>query len=233
MIKRALVIAISQYDDDLFTALPAAEADAAALADVLADPAIGEFTVEQLVNVGQRTAMRAIHAFFANAQRDDLLLLHLSLHGWKDLRNRLYFVAADTERDVLEATAISADFVSERMSWSKSRRIVLLLDCCYSGAFAAGMLRRSGEAPRVNVAEPFAGKGRMVMTASTSLQFAHEGQPDVRLSWDRAQPSLFTAAVVRGMRDGSADLDRDGFISVNEMYDYVYEQVRSKIPNQT
>ena len=110
---------------------------------------IGEFTVEQMVNAGQRAAMRAIHAFFADAQRDDLLVLHLSLHGWKDLRNRLYFVARDTERDVLEATAISADFVSERMSRSKSGRIVLLLDCCYSGAFAAGMLRRSAEAPRL------------------------------------------------------------------------------------
>jgi molecular chaperone DnaK len=233
MVKRALVIANSQYDDGFFTALPAAEADAAALAGVLADPAVGEFTVEQMVNVGQRAAMRAIHAFFADAQRDDLLVLHLSLHGWKDLRNRLYFVARDTERDVLEATAISADFVSERMSWSKSGRIVLLLDCCYSGAFAAGMLRRSGEAPQVNVAEPFAGKGRIVVTASTSLQFAHEGQPDVRLSRDQAQPSLFTAAVVQGLRDGSADLDRDGLISVNELYDYVYDQVRRKIPGQT
>ena len=221
MAKRALVIANSEYEDDFFTALPAAEADAAALAGVLADPAVGEFTVEQVVNAGQRAAMRAIHAFFADAQRDDLLVLHLSLHGWKDLRNRLYFVARDTERDVLEATAISADFVSERMSWSKSARIVLLLDCCYSGAFAAGMLRRSGEAPQVDVAEPFAGKGRMVVTASTSLQFAHEGQPEVRLSRDQAQPSLFTAAVVQGLRDGSADLDGDGLISVNELYDYV------------
>lgn len=41
MAKRALVIANSQYDDGFFTALPAAEADAAALAGVLTDPAIG------------------------------------------------------------------------------------------------------------------------------------------------------------------------------------------------
>ena len=83
------------------------------------------------------------------------------------------------------------------------------------------------------MAEPFAGKGRMVVTASTSLQFAHEGEPDVRLSRDQAQPSLFTAAVVQGLRDGSADLDRDGLISVGELYDYVYEQVRRKVPGQT
>ena len=102
-------------------------------------------TVEQVVNAGQR-ACHAGHpcVLCLRARREDLLVLHLSLHGWKDLRNRLYFVARDTERDLLEATAISAEFVSERMSQSKSGRIVLLLDCCYSGAFTAGMLRRSG-----------------------------------------------------------------------------------------
>ena len=63
-------------------------------------------------------------------------------------------MARDTERDLLEATAISADFVSERMSQSRSRRIVLMLDCCYSGAFTAGLRRRSAEAPRVDVTEP-------------------------------------------------------------------------------
>jgi molecular chaperone DnaK len=233
MAKRALIIANSQYDDERFAALPAATADAAALAGVLSDPAIGEFTVEQVVDAGQRAAMRALQLFFSSAKAEDLLVLHLSLHGWKDLRNRLYFVARDTERDLLEATAISAEFVSERMSQSKSGRIVLLLDCCYSGAFTAGMLRRSAESPQVDIAEPFAGKGRMVVTASTSLQFAHEGEADVRLSRTQAQPSLFTAAVVQGLRDGSADLDRDGLISVGELYDYVHEQVRRKVPGQT
>lgn len=233
MAKRALVIANSQYEDGRFARLPAAKADAAALAEVLSDPEIGEFAVQQVLNAGQRAATRAIQEFFASAQKDDLLLLHLSLHGWKDLYNRLYFVASDTERDLLEATAISADFVSERMHRSKSGQIVLLLDCCYSGAFTAGMLRRSDDPPQVDVAEPFAGKGRVVVTASTSLQFSHEADPDVRQSRDRSLPSPFTAAVVQGLAEGSADLDRDGLISVSELYDYVHEQVRQRVPGQT
>ena len=152
MAKRALIVANSQYDDARFAPLPGAAADAAALNAVLADPAVGEFEVEAAVDLGQRMAMRAIQLFFASAKPDDLLLLHLSLHGWKDLRNQLYFIARDTERDLPEATAISADFVSERMGQSRSGRIVLLLDCCYSGAFAAGLRHRSGESPSVNPA---------------------------------------------------------------------------------
>ena len=234
MAKRALIVANSHYDDERFAPLPGAAADAAALNAVLADPAVGEFEVEAVVDLGQRMAMRAIQLFFASAKPDDLLLLHLSLHGWKDLRNQLYFIARDTERDLPEATAISADFVSERMGQSRSGRIVLLLDCCYSGAFAAGLRHRSGESPSVNVAEPFAGRGRVVMTASTSLQFAHEGDPEVLQSRSHAQqPSVFTSAIVAGLRDGAADLDRDGRISVGELYDYVHEQVRRKVPAQT
>jgi molecular chaperone DnaK len=233
MAKRALIIANSRYDDERFAPLPGAAADAETLTSVLADPAIGEFTVETVVDTGQRAALRAIQLFFSTAKADDLLLLHLSLHGWKDLRNRLYFIARDTERDLPEATAISADFVSDRMEQSRSGRIVLLLDCCYSGAFAAGVIHRSAESPEVNVSEPFAGRDRVVMTASTSLQFAYEGDPGVLLSQTQAQPSPFTAAVVQGLREGAADLDHDGLISVSELYEYVHEQVRQKVPGQT
>jgi molecular chaperone DnaK len=55
----------------------------------------------------------------------------------------------------------------------------------------------------------------------------------VLLSRNQAHPSLFTAAVVRGLRDGTADLDGDGRISVGELYDYVLTDVRQKAPGQT
>ncbi|MCZ7423682.1 MULTISPECIES: Hsp70 family protein [unclassified Micromonospora] len=233
MTNRALIIANSRYEDEHFEDLPAAAADAAALAEVLADPSIGDFAVDQLVDAEQRAVMRALEGFFDAARSDDLLLLHLSLHGWKDLRNRLYFVVRDTERDFPGSTAVSAEFVADRMAQSRSRRIVLMLDCCYSGAFTINTLRRSGSTPAVDVAEPFAGNGRMVLTASTSLQYAHEGEQNVRSSRARSQPSVFTSAVVRGLRDGSADLDGDGLVSVDELYEYVHEQVRQRVPGQT
>ncbi|MCX4460314.1 caspase family protein [Streptomyces sp. NBC_01728] len=233
MASRALIIANSRYDDDHFAALPAAAADAAELANVLGDPAVGDFSVDTLVDVEQRPAMRALESFFTQASSDDLLLLHLPLHGWKDLRNRLYFVMCDTERDYPGSTAISADTIGTWMSESRSRRIVVMLDCCYSGAFTMNALRRDAGAPIVDIAEPFAGNGRVVLTASTALQYAHEGEQDVRYSRTPAQPSVFTSAVVNGLRDGSADLDGDGLVSVDELYDYVHEQVRQRIAGQT
>ncbi|MFI0999442.1 Hsp70 family protein [Streptomyces galbus] len=233
MAGRALIIANSTYDDGHFAPLPAATADAAALAEVLGAPDIGGFEVETLVDVSQRPAMRALEAFFTKAARDDLLLLHLSLHGWKDTRGRLHFIMRDTELDYLRATAVPAEVIGDWMGASRSRRIVVLLDCCYSGAFPMNALRRDAGTPTVDVAEPFAGNGRVVMTASTALQYAYEGEREVRHSRAPAQPSVFTSAVVGGLRDGSADLDGDGFVSVEELYEYVHEQVRNRIAGQT
>ncbi|MGW1802116.1 Hsp70 family protein, partial [Streptomyces sp. NPDC001984] len=189
--------------------------------------------VETLIDVPQRPAMRALESFFTKAARDDLLLLHLSLHGWKDMRGRLHFIMRDTELDYLRSTAVPAEVLGDWMGASRSRRIVVLLDCCYSGAFPMNALRRDAGPPTVDVAEPFAGNGRVVLTASTALQYAYEGERDVRHSRAPAQPSVFTSAVVGGLRDGSADLDGDGFVSVDELYDYVHEQVRQRIAGQT
>src|SRR6185436_4060163 len=46
-------------------------------------------------------------------------------------------------------------------------------------------------------------------------------------------PSVFTTAVVKGLETGEADRDQDHRISVEELYDYVCEQVREVTPDQT
>ena len=50
---------------------------------------------------------------------------------------------------------------------------------------------------------------------------------------ESAVPSIFTGAVVHGLESGEADADSDGKVSVDELYDYVYQRVRATTPNQT
>ena len=45
--------------------------------------------------------------------------------------------------------------------------------------------------------------------------------------------SVFTRAIVDGLRSGDADRDKDGLISVNDLYRYVYDKVRAVEPRQT
>jgi hypothetical protein len=229
MARRCLIIANQHYRDPGFAELPGAAEDAAALSEVLAQSEIGGFEVTVVRDVGALAFRRSIESFFQQAGREDLLWLHLSCHGMKNRDNRLFLAAADTERDYLASTGIDSTFISDQVESSRSRQVVVFLDCCYSGAYSRGLRTRSAD-DSIDVAEAFSGKGRVVITASNALQFSHEA---VATSRDAAEPSIFTRAIVHGLATGDADLDLDGRITVEELYEYVYREVRAQLPNQT
>ena len=227
--RSALIVAGDTYSDPGLRRLRAPASDARALAGVLSDPGIGGFDVRTVLNEPAHEINLAVEEFFDERRPDDLLLLHFSCHGVKDSNGDLYFAAANTVLRRLGATAVSADFVNRLMSRSRSRRVVLLLDCCYAGAFERGMVARAGT--DVGIEAQFGGRGRAVVTASSAMEYAFEGNDLSDLTQD--QPSVFTSALVEGLATGDADRDQDGQVDLDELYDYVYDSVRAATPNQT
>ncbi|HSS48429.1 MAG TPA: caspase family protein [Thermoanaerobaculia bacterium] len=224
--KLALLIGNSTYGPGL-PRLEKPDADIAAFAKVLADPAIGGFDdVKPLLDATSATARREVARFFSGRSPDDLLVLYFSGHGLRDDRGGLYLAAQDTEADLLRGTAVPAAFISEEMDNCRSRRQILILDCCYSGAFEHG-----AKGPAANPATAFKGNGigRFVLTASDSMQLAWE---DVAAN-NQGGLSVFTHHLVVGLESGEADLDGDGLIGVDELYDYVYARVVEENPRQT
>lgn len=144
--RSALIVASESYADQKLRKLRAPARDAEDLARVLADESIGGFEVSISVDEPEATVRRKLERFFQNRERDDLLLLDFSCHGIKDDEGQLYFAMPDTDTHSLDSTAVSAEFVERQIRRSRSRRIVLLLDCCYSGAFAPGSHAKSGGA---------------------------------------------------------------------------------------
>jgi hypothetical protein len=223
----ALIVASGAYSDPKLSRLRTPTTDAEALARVLRDPEIGDFEVDLAVDEPESALRRRISTFFSERSRDDLLLLHFSCHGLKDDSGHLYFAATDTEVAQLDATAVSAEFVSRQMTRSRSRKVIALLDCCYSGAIARGLTFRGGD--RVDLDDHLGGNGRVILTASSAMEYAFEGEELT----GTGNPSVFTTAVVKGLETGEADRDQDHRISVEELYDYVCEQVREVTPDQT
>lgn len=147
-------------------------------------------------------------------------MLHVSCHGVKSDNGELYFAARDTNRDLLASTAVSADFLRLQMARCRAKSIVLLLDCCYSGAFIPGA---KGDTT-VHVRDELAGHGRAVLTATNRTEYAWEGD---HLSELDPEPSRFTGAIIEGLRTGEADGNADGRVSVQELYDYVCERLHA------
>ncbi|MEH1831427.1 MAG: ABC transporter substrate-binding protein [Nostoc sp.] len=224
MAKVALLIGVSEYEPG-FTPLPATIKDVNAMQRVLLHPEIGGFDdVTLLVNPQQHEMAVAIETLFDGRQKDDLLLLFFSGHGIKDEGGKLFFAACNTRKTdkgvLVKATIVPASFVHEVMSNSRSRREVVILDCCFSGAFAEGMSAKDNGF--VDIRNQLGGEGRAVLTSSTSTQFAFEQQG--------ADTSTYTRYIVEGLETGAADRDEDGWISVDELHEYATKAVQEATP---
>lgn len=229
----ALLVVTSAYADPAFRRLRAPGDDATALAKVLRNPEIGDYKVRVLRDKPSHGVRLAVEELFAEADRDDLILLYVSGHGVKDEAGHLHFVTADTRRNRLASTGVPAQFVRECIDRSRARRVVVWLDCCYAGAFPSGMIpKATGTVDVVSQVDARTGRGCAVMTAATAIQFAYESGPGDTVT-GAARPSIFTAAIVDGLRTGDADLDDDGQVGTAELYDYVYQRVKATTPDQT
>ena len=195
---------------------------------MLKDTEIGAFDdVVTLLNQPECVVREAIDDFFNQKMPDDLLVLYFSGHGVRDEIGALYLAVKNTIRSKLRATGIKSDYIREAMDQSRSRRQVLVLDCCNSGAFAQGTKAEIGGSVGTKTAFE-GGYGRVILTASDSTQFAWEGDKVI----GQTDNSLFTHYLVEGL-EGKADRDGDGHITVDELYEYAYEKVRLATPKQT
>ena len=96
------------------------------------------------------------------------------------------------------------------MDRSASKRLVLVLDCCHSGAFGLGAKAAHGATVGTASAFEGTGRGRVVLTATDSTQFAWEGDQII----GDVENSLFTHYLIEGLRMGAVDRDEDGHITI-------------------
>ncbi|MBW4631103.1 MAG: caspase family protein [Iphinoe sp. HA4291-MV1] len=224
MAKVALLIGASEYGEGL-SPLPGATKDVEAMQRVLQHSAMGSFDeVKTLLNTDPQVMQEAIETLFSGRAKEDLVLLFFSGHGIKDESGRLYLAThitrKNTQRELVKATAVPASFVQDIMSNSRSKRQVVILDCCFSGAFAEGWLAKDDGS--VDVKNQLGGEGRAVLTSSTSTQYSFE-QQGIDLS-------VYTHYLVEGIETGAADQTNDGVISVDELHEYAKKKVQEAAP---
>lgn len=225
MARVALLIGTGSYTEG-FKSLPAASKDVEAIAAVLSNPDMGGFDqVQPLIDQPHTTLSETIETWFRERQKDDLALLYISGHGIKDAQSDLYFAACNTRKqkeELVRSTAVAASFVRDRIRESRAKRQIIILDCCFSGAFG-DLLARDDDT--INLEALLGAEGRVVLTSSSSIQYSFE-QRDGTLS-------IYTRYLVEGIRTGAADMDGDGAISVQELHHYASRKVQEESPAMT
>ncbi|MEA5514061.1 caspase, EACC1-associated type [Nodularia sp. UHCC 0506] len=228
MAKIALLIGISKYEAGL-ASLPKAENDVEAMQRVLLNPEMGDFApgdVTVLKNPQRQDMEDAIYHLYANRHKDDLVLFYFSGHGVTDEGGDFYFSTRQTQKNqnrLIPTTAVAAANVHNWMNKSKSKRLVVILDCCFSGAFAKGLTAK--DSGTIDLQQHLGGEGRAILTASTSTQYAFES--------DGLDLSIYTHYLVEGIEKGVADQDGDGLIAIDELHQYAKSKVQEASPAMT
>ena len=202
----AILIASSRYPDEpTLQDLRCPENDVDGLHEVL--KAYGEFTdIGVLKNRSHHEVLLKVNQVFRKAGKNEFVLLHYSGHGKLNPAGRLHLAMVNTIIPALEATSIPVETIKNYIDISSSRQIVLILDCCFSGA-AGEVFTRSGVDDQLQLMSR--GQGIYIMTASTEIEVAREKASD--------QYGVFTKHIIAGIREGKADRDGDGFVGVGEL----------------
>jgi uncharacterized caspase-like protein len=174
----------------------------------------------------------ALGTFLArSAHKDDLVMIYFAGHGASEVDQRgierdglsKYLVPVDADPDDLYSTALPMDEMQNVLARIEAERITVFLDACYSGA-AGGRTFASTKTRAVTVDDIFLdrltrSKGRAIVTASRpselSIELAELGH------------GIFTYYLVRGL-EGYADNNRDGIVSLQELYEYLAQEVSRK-----
>ncbi len=218
--KIALLIGVSEYGEGI-PSLSAPLNDVAAMKRVLENPELGGFEVETLRDPEPTPMRKAIKKLFSSGGKEDVVLLFFSGHGITDDENKLYLATRITAKDDFDATAVPASFVQQQSKNSYTKRQVIVLDCCYSGAFAEGWQAKS---VGVDLKKELGAEGRVVLTSSTATQTSFQ-QEDAELS-------LYTQYLLEGIETGAADQDEDGKIHAHELHQYAKAKVKEMKPKQ-
>ncbi|MEO3778174.1 AAA domain-containing protein [Micromonospora sp. B11E3] len=196
--------------------LPSVRQDVAQLKALL--DGAGEFdTVRPELDLPVAHLRQVVEEFYGARRRGDLALLYYSGHGvLHDDRQSLFLAATDTVCGQLHATAFDMDgMLRHLLNITSASQKVVLLDCCYSGAFTARHRFRGGvrEEPRRARRE----RGTFTLASSDHMKASKAQGPD--------RPSVFTEVLLAGLSGAARGVSDDGWITTNDLSRYALTEM--------
>jgi serine/threonine protein kinase len=221
--RLALIVYNSQYNDLMLSQLPTPNTAVSHLRQVLGHEQIGRFdNVQVLENETTDTIRRAISHFFADKTEQDFLLLYLVGQAVLGENGRLYFASSNSEHHLLRGTAVSLYFISEEMENSPAQKQAVIFDCQFSNASPTNMPSLMAAALEAAQVSPGHQRQRVIIAAHNGIQYLWSKKEII----GQAAPSCFSHYFIEGLETGAADRDENGVITLDELYQYVRDQLQ-------
>lgn len=217
------------FPEDELAPLKTPTNDIRLLKEAFSNPERGGFEVDCLENCESGVIKRTIETLIMKAKDPDALgLIYYSGHGLLDQMSQLRLAAADSQPKMW-STTVAISEISDLITVHRPKRLIILLDCCYSGAGIIGLeLKGPGSAAANSVRESLktlSGEGVVMMTATTPVQQA-AGNTTTGFG-------LFTKHVAEGIGAAKARRSHKQMITVNDLYAYVSDQMKMDNCDQT
>lgn len=224
----AIVVGVGDYQNDQIEDLKFAAADAQIFYDFVKSPEGGNLPTDHIKLLLNRDAtreniLRDMEWLSSKAFENDVVYIYMAMHGMVD-QGELYFVAHNSDPGNLLATGVKKrDLEGLIQSRMRSNKIVWFADACHSGSLGEDTqvsmrASRASATNRLLTEISRARNGLAMFMSATAAEFSQEGT-----KWGGGH-GVFTHFLLQGLR-GLADKNKDNYVSVTELYDYVSRQV--------
>jgi hypothetical protein len=216
--KSALLIAVSEYRNPTFTALPYVHNDARLFALTLQQYRFDVETLDKDTTTARVEA--ALNRMSDRVAPGDAVVVYFSGHGsYRGLSN--FLVTTDCDPAKPEESCVTYDWLKKWIDTvveKGAQHALLVLDACQAGL---GLYSKS-EA-RTPLQDLFAYPGAHMMTAGLMEQEAHIDIQD--------GVSVFTQYLAKGL-SGEADWNKDKIITLSELLAYVQNKVSKQVSDK-
>ena len=229
----AVVVGISEYANKGIPALKYADRDAQAFADFLQKPEGGGYELDHmriLLNKDATVAnlKEALIDFLSNAIDKDLVMIFFAGHGAPDPARpmNLYLLTHDADPTKLGTTAFPMwDIQTVLTRHITAKKIVVFSDACHSGGISADFAARGMDVTGSNLINQY--MADLVKTKDGIVVFTASAAGEVSQEFPELGHGVFTHYLLEGVK-GEADFNNDYTVTINELMQYVEEQVKRK-----
>src|SRR3954452_4875181 len=173
MAFRGVFIGVDRYSSPGIKWLSCAKRDAVALEALFGDT-LGGMTRLLADEAATRAGIEAAFAELTACAPSDTVVISFSGHGSESHE----LITYDADIYDLARTAVPLDTLTEWFSRIPAKRLIMLLDCCFSGGMGAKVLHVEAVPRRLESVEgrlaQMSGAGRIIITASAADEPAWE-----------------------------------------------------------